>query len=84
MASMMAKGSEVIGECVEAIRIEVGRKMLRIVLVCPEFWFDCDGALTGLSPDCVDGNDARYWRLICGLIGVTQEIESPCSCRAFG
>jgi len=34
MASVMAIESEVIGECVEGIRIEVGRKILRIALVC--------------------------------------------------
>ena len=33
---------------------------------------------------CVDGEGARYWRLICGLIGVTEEIKSPCGCRGFG
>ena len=33
MASVMAIGSEVIGECVEEIRIEVVRKILRMVLV---------------------------------------------------
>jgi hypothetical protein len=37
MASAMAIGSEVIGECVEGIRVEVGGKVLRMVLVCPEF-----------------------------------------------
>jgi len=37
MASVMAIKSEVIGECVEGIRIEVGRKILRMVLVCLEF-----------------------------------------------
>ena len=38
MASVMAIGSEVIGECVEGIRVEVRRKVLRMVLVCPGFW----------------------------------------------
>jgi len=33
----MAKEREVIGECVEAIRVEVGRKILRMALVCLEF-----------------------------------------------
>ena len=38
MASVMATGSEVIGECVEGIRVEVeGGEMLGIVLVCLEF-----------------------------------------------
>jgi hypothetical protein len=38
MASAMAIGSEVIGECVEGIRVEVGGKVLRMVLVCPGFF----------------------------------------------
>ena len=38
MASVMATGSEVIGECVEGIRVEVGGKVLRVVLVCPGFF----------------------------------------------
>ena len=47
------------------------------------FWFDCDGALTGLSSSYVDGNGARYWRLVCGLMGVSEEIKSPCGGRGF-
>jgi hypothetical protein len=38
MASAMAIGSEVIGECVEGIRVEVRREVLRMVLVCPGFF----------------------------------------------
>jgi len=34
---MMAIESDVIGECVEGIRVEVRREVLRIVLVCLEF-----------------------------------------------
>ena len=34
MVSVMAIGSEVIGECVEEIRVEVGRKILSEALVC--------------------------------------------------
>ena len=34
--SVIATGREVIGECVEEIRVEVGRKMLREALVCLE------------------------------------------------
>ena len=49
MASVMAKGSEVIGECVEAIRIEVGRKILRIVLVCLAVLRSCDEAKNAVS-----------------------------------
>jgi hypothetical protein len=36
MASVMATGSGVIGECVEGIRVEVRREVLRM-LVCLEF-----------------------------------------------
>ena len=64
MASVMAIGSEVIGECVEEIRIEVWRKILRIALACIEFMFDCLNALLVFSSGCVDGDGARYWRLI--------------------
>ena len=53
-----------IGECVEEIRIEVWRKILRIALACIEFMFDCLNALLVFSSGCVDGDGARYWRLI--------------------
>ncbi len=33
----MATESEVIGECVEGIRVEVRREVLRMVLACLEF-----------------------------------------------
>ena len=84
MASVMATGSEVIAECVEEIRIEVVRTMLR------ELWsvlWSRDKALSallGLLSDCVDDDFARYWMLACRLIGVTEEIKSLCSCRGFG
>ena len=35
MAFVMAIESDVIGECVEAIRVEARREVLRMVLVCP-------------------------------------------------
>ena len=38
MASVMAIESEVIGECVEEIKIEVGRKVAGMALVCHEFF----------------------------------------------
>ena len=34
----MATGSQVIGEFVEGIRVEVRGKVLRMVLVCPGFF----------------------------------------------
>jgi hypothetical protein len=60
MASVMAIGSEVIGECVEGIRVEVRREVLRVVLVCPGFFDLALIALLGLLPGCVDNNGARY------------------------
>jgi hypothetical protein len=77
MASVTAIGSEVIGECVEEIRIEVGRKILRMVLVCPGFSSEALSAFMGLSSGYVDGDGARYWRLICWLAVVTGEIKKP-------
>ena len=58
MPSDMAKGSEVIGECVEGIRVEVRREVLRMVLVCPVFsvwrtvphWVCCQSALSAMVP----------------------------------
>ena len=38
MASEMAIGSKVIGECVEGIRVDVGLKMLRLYLLCLAFF----------------------------------------------
>ena len=73
MASVMAIGSEVVGECVEGIRVEVRREVLRVVLVCPGFFGLVLSALIGLLSGCVDGNDARYWRLFCWFMGVTEE-----------
>ncbi|QBE68870.1 hypothetical protein SynWH8101_1284 [Synechococcus sp. WH 8101] len=34
----MAMESEVVGECFEGIRVEVGREILKMVLVCPGFF----------------------------------------------
>ena len=45
---MMAIASEVIGECVEAIRIEVRAKVLKMVLVCPGFFGFALRVLMGL------------------------------------
>ena len=73
MASMMAIGSEVIGECVEAIRIEVRREVLKMASMCPGFFGLALSVLIGLLSGCVDGNDARYWRLFCWFMGVTEE-----------
>ena len=54
MASVMAMGSEVVGECVEGIRVEVRGKVLRMVLVCPGFFDLALIALLGLLPGCVE------------------------------
>ena len=73
MASVMAIGSEVIGECVEGIRVEVGREILRIDLVCPGFFGWALIASLSLLSGCVDGNGARYRVVICLLMGVVEE-----------
>ena len=76
MAAVTAIVGEGIGECVEGIKMEVRRKMLRELLAYVEFWFDGDGVLAGFSLGCVDGDGARCLMLICGLIGVTEEIRA--------
>ena len=43
----MAIGSEVVGEYVEEIRVEVGGKVLRMVLVCPGLFGFCAQCLVG-------------------------------------
>ena len=73
--------SEVGGECIEEIRIEVGREILRLALVCPGFFGLALSAPLGLSSGCVDGNGVRYRRLICGAMEVIEETESPRHCR---
>ena len=83
MASVMAIGSEVIGECVEGIRVEVRREVLRVVLVCIGFFGLVLSASLGLLSGCVECNGARYWRLIDWFMGVTEEIKSPCNRRGF-
>jgi len=54
--------------------------MLRLYLLCLAFFVDGLGCWMGESCDCFVGNGARYWRLICGLFGVIEEIKSPCQC----
>ena len=83
MASVMAIGSEVIGECVEGIRVEVSREILKMALVCPGFFGLVLSPSSGLLSGCVDGNGARYWRLIYWFMDATSEIKSPCGCRGF-
>ena len=59
MASGMAIEREVISECFEGIiRVEVSRKMLKYVFVCPGFfgfcsatcWVRCQAALSAMVP----------------------------------
>ena len=50
----MAIGSEVIGEFVEGIRVEVRGNVLRMVLVCPGFIYLAFSASLGLLSSCVD------------------------------
>ena len=37
----------------------------------------------GLSSGCIEGDGARYWGLVCWLMGVSEEIKSPCGCMGF-
>lgn len=83
MVSVIAIGSGVFGSYFEGIRVEARREILRIDLVCPGFFGWALIASLGLLSGCVDGNGARYWRQINWLIGVTEEIKSPCSWRGF-
>ena len=83
MASVIAIGSEVSSECIERIRVEVRAKVLKMVLVCPGFFGFVLSASLGLSSGSVNGNSARYWRLIYWFMGVTEEIKSPCGGRGF-
>ena len=49
-------------------------------------WIFCCEALSdfmGLLLGSVDGDRARQWRLIYWLIGMIEEIKSPCGCRGF-
>ena len=54
------------------------------------FWcvlWSCDEAKDGVNDPQLgyaEGEGARYWRLICWLMGVTEEIKSPYFCRGFG
>jgi len=41
-----------------------------MVLVCPVFFGLTLSASLGRLSDCVDGNDARYWRLNDGSFGL--------------
>ena len=73
MAFVIAIGSEVLGECVVAIRVELGRKVLRMALVCPGFFdFELSASL-GLLSGTADGNGARCWRMTEGLLGLWKK-----------
>ena len=83
MVSVIAIGSAGFGSYFEGIRVEVRREILRIDLVCPGFFGWALIASLGLLSGCVDGNGARYRVVICWLMGVVEEIKSPCVCRGF-
>ena len=83
MASAFATGSDVIGECVEGIRVEVRREVLRVVLVCPGFFGLVFSASLGLLSGCVECNGARYWKLIDGFWWSTEEIKSTATAEAL-
>ena len=51
--------------------------MRRLYLLCLAFFVGGLGDWAGESFGYFVGNGARYWRLICGLFGVIEEIKSP-------
>ena len=83
MASVIATWSEVVGECVERICVEVGRKMMSLVWYALIVLGEVLGALMELSSSCVDGNGARYWRLNEAYLWDIEEIEISCADRGF-
>ena len=83
MASVMATGSEVIGECVEGIRVEVRREVLRIALVCPGFFGLALSASLGLLSSCVECSGARYWRVNEVFLWDIKEIKSTATAEAL-
>ena len=80
----MSIKSEVGGECIAEIRIEVGRKILKLAMVCPGFFGLALSAPLGLSSGCVDGNGARYWRLNDASLWAIEEIKKPALTGALG
>ena len=80
----MAIKSEAGSEWIEETRIEVGRDILKLALVCPGIFALAVSAPLGLSSGCVDGNGARYWRLNEASLWDIEEIKSPCAGRGFG
>ena len=83
MVSVIAIGSAVFGSYFEGIRVEVRRGILRIDLVCPGFFGWALIASLGLLSGCVDGNGARYWRLIYWL-RVSLKKKAPATTGALG
>jgi hypothetical protein len=77
MAFVMEKEREVVDECVEEIRPRKGRDIDADVSV------SCVITLMQMSTNvrkysaCVDGSGTRYWKLICSLMEVIEEIKSP-------
>ena len=57
--------------------------MRRLYLLCLVFFVDGLGGWMGETSDYFVVSGARYWRLICGLFGVIEDIKSPCLCRGF-
>ena len=84
MTFVMAIGGEVIDECIEGIRVEVGRGLLRIVLVCPGFFgFGAQSLVGSVVRLRVYGDGDRYWRLNDGSWWSIQEMKMPCCGRGF-
>ena len=76
--------SEVGDECIEEIRVEEDREILRLALVCPGFFGLALSAPLGLSSGCVDGNGARYWRLNEVSLWDIKEIKAPALAGVLG
>jgi hypothetical protein len=60
MASVMEIRGEVIGECIEGIRVEVRKKYWGWLWCALDFFGWALSASLGLLSGCVDGNGVRY------------------------
>ena len=76
MAFVIVTVIEVIGECVEGLKVKVSREILKMVLVRPGFLgFALSGPSLDLLPDCVECNGVRYWRVDEPLLWDVEETK---------
>ena len=73
----MATRSEVVGECVEGIRVEESRETLKMVLVCTAFFGLALSASFCLVSGSAECKGARYWRVNVVFLWDTKEIKKP-------